>query len=181
MLGLGQYLKGDGMITVDEIKEALLKISDTEIINNSVDEDEKSLKFRKNGELFTIYSLPKNELSETNLRLSRFIKLPKNTMSKEEGEYIEAAMNLTNNTPCKTVYIYKIKDIDLDNGFFITNIYTDKLDYFEKTTNEKIRTSNIIILILGMIVEVMLCNQDITTKANELAEKRLKEGAADGK
>lgn len=169
------------MFSIDELKNALSRMSETEIIYDADDEKSSRLKFRKNGELFVIYSLPENELSKTNLRLSRLVKLNKNkSMSKDDGEAIEASLNLTSSTPCKVVYVYNLNGSDLDSGFFITNVYSDKLDFFEKDQDEKTRISNAVILILGMIVEVISCNQEIVVMVDETAEKTAKAGGKDG-
>lgn len=170
------------MIRIEEIKEALSRMSECEIIHDPKDEKTNGLKFRKSGDIFAISSLPETKLSKTNIRLSRFIRVSKNTkINKAEGELIEASVNITGNTPCKAAYIYNVKELDMDSSFFITNLYTDKLDHFEKNNDEKKRILNIVVLILGMIVEVISCHQDILTQIDEAVRKREGEASGDGK
>ncbi|CAI0833362.1 hypothetical protein [Serratia fonticola] len=169
------------MITLSEIKKAILKINDTEIIHDDDDENKGRLKFKKNNDTFTIYSIPENTLSKTNLRLSCLIKLPKEKrITKKEGEVIESTLNLIGNTPCRIVCIYDKEDEMSEGKFFITNLYTDKLDHFKKIQNGEFKSSDIVILILAMIVEIMICTQEITAQAYNIIERRNKGEITDG-
>ncbi|OQV40439.1 hypothetical protein BZ160_14220 [Pantoea vagans] len=170
------------MITLDEIKEAVSKIADTEIIKTDGDEKKGQLRFKKNNDTFTIYPITEDSVSKTNLRLSRVIKLPnQKSLSRDEGELIEASMNLISNNPCKVVYIYNIEEVYKDGRFFITNVYTDKLDQFEKFANQEVKSSNLVVLILGMMIEVITCTQEIFKQASEAIERRLEGIVTDGK
>lgn len=90
-------------------------------------------------------------------------------------------MNLISNNPCKVVYIYNIEEVYKDGRFFITNVYTDKLDQFEKFANQEVKSSNLVVLILGMMIEVITCTQEIFKQASEAIERRLEGIITDGK
>jgi len=170
------------MFTLDEIKEAILKISDAEILSNDEDERESRVRFKKNGDIFIITTLAKDMASNTILKLSRLVKLPKNcNVKKEDAELICSMVNILNNTPCKVVYIYNEKNGVLDNRFYITNIYTDKLDQFEKMGSKDVVAANLVVLILGMILEVMITTQDIITESEKTGKANQSEGDANGK
>lgn len=165
------------MITIDEIKEALGQISETEIIDNLEHKKNNRIMFKKRGDGFAINILPENAASKTNLRLSRLFGISKKTtISKEECESIAEYVNLQSNTPCKVIHVRNITGSGLDNHFFITNTHADKLDQFKKFANEKIKISSISALILGMMLEIILCFQEITIKIDEEKDKSTEEG-----
>lgn len=169
------------MITINELKEAINKIADTEIIKSDDDDKKGRFNFKKNNDYYIVNNTVEDSFSKTNMRLSRVIKVPnQDLIRREEGELVEASMNLSSNNPCKVVYIHGKDGVDSDGKFFITNMYTDKLDQFKKFGNQDVRSANLVVLILSMMLEIVGCSQEIMKQANESIDNRLKGSVTDG-
>ncbi|MCQ4103716.1 hypothetical protein NOG67_18870 [Erwinia persicina] len=169
------------MIAIDELKEAVNKIADTIIIKSDDDDERGRFRFKKNNDTYLVYPTVEYSFSKTNMRLSRVIKIQnQDLISREVGELVEGSMNLASNNPCKVVYIYGDDGADSDGKFFITNMYTDKLDQFKKFGSQELRSANLVVLILTMMLEIAGCSQEIMKQTNEFIERRLKGSVTDG-
>ncbi len=169
------------MITLDELKEAINKIADTEIIKNDEDDKKGRFRFKKNNDTYIAYPTVENPFSKTNMRLSRVIKVPSQELiSREAGELVEGSMNLASNNPCKVVYVYSAEGKDSDGKFFITNMYTDKLEQFDKFGSQDVKSANLVVLILSMMLEIAGCTQEILKQANGFLENQIKGSVNNG-
>jgi len=167
------------MITISEIKKALLRLSETEIISQDNKEKEESVTFKKNGDSYTVFLLPENELSKTNIKITKLIRFMDSlNISNDECTLIENSLNITNKTPCKLI---NLRAPDNKVIFLINNTHTDILDSMDKISNEESRLSNIIILILGMIVQIAITTEEILEMAKKIVDDKKQVDDKNGK
>lgn len=129
---------------------------DTELMERKPTDKDNDIRFKKAGDFFSLSILDGDKVATTKLGLMKLLSVEEN--KKKVAEKTAVTVNLSNIIPCKVSYV----DIDSKKGMFvILNIFTDKLDYFEKEMPQEEKLNKIRILLLSMIIEVYNCTNFI--------------------
>ncbi|CAM3852623.1 hypothetical protein BS639_24500 [Rouxiella silvae] len=151
------------MITIEEIKAAIKRIKDTELIASNPSNNEKNIRFKKGNDAFSLSILDGDNVSKTKLSLLKILNIDEkyNDFAKDA----EVAANSINTSPCKVFFMSTEK---LKGFFVILNIFSDKLESFENNISEEDKVHKASVLILSMIIETYNCANLISSHLAKL-------------
>lgn len=155
------------MIRLNELESILLEMENTSDVK--VNKDSINFKYNNGGVSLTVQD--KGDFIESKMILMSVFRSPKKFENTVEGDKIAEKTNLTTLTPCKVIYVGPGVGSDGHGFFLMRNVFTDKLNNFADINsdinadsiniNERLRRSNIKVLILAMMIENNVCYKDI--------------------
>ena len=165
---------------IDDIYSAVKLLKDVDV-GGGINREKKSIKFKIKEQSYIIFLLDKED-EEEKVKILKAIKLKESEdVRLSFGRKIERKINLTSDNPCKVIYT---SVTGKDHGLFVMqSIYSDKLNALKRTSTEEL-SANLVILILGLLLDVERCTQEIMKELIELKGNFIndsKEGNPDGK
>ncbi|HDT3266373.1 TPA: hypothetical protein QHM59_001767 [Enterobacter ludwigii] len=143
------------MIELNEVKEAVSSITDVSKLKDT----DYGITFYYREAFTDLRLYAKESMISARIEVTNSFKSPHEFNNDFDAEGVAKVVNLTTETPCKTIFIESKNSI---GAFIIRNISSDKLDVFaEGKIKEDSRSRNLKLTIMKMMLENFACYKEL--------------------